>query len=236
MEAYDNVDHHLEDFSTFVWPEPVRYDSVSGQQEAGLPPTPTVKVILTIHYRKKLIYGRRTGVRGETTILKEQDDKKKTTLSHLFLSDLKCIHLSSKLLSPELSNLGIEPRHHKGVIARIVTYARDVGAEIEKEKNRRAVLVPICVNNLWSIVKWICLKCKKERERKELTKEMLKGCRVNKFKDCAKCAICLEEFGVGRKLTAVRMPCSHEFHEKCMLTWLLNTPSCPLCRFNMSIF
>ncbi|GMN41809.1 hypothetical protein TIFTF001_011036 [Ficus carica] len=233
MEPHYHIDHQREGFNVIVRPAPVRYDIVSDQQQAeDLPSAPPEEVLLTIRYRKTMTYWHRTRELGEMTILEKNEDKKETTLSHLFLIDLKCVHLSSRLLSSELSNLGIPPWRHEGVIERISRYAHQVGVKIQVEKNGRAVvLVPVVVDVLWDTFKWICLKCKKERERKE----MLKGCRVNNFKDCANCAICLEEFGVGTKLFVVKTPCSHEFHEECLLAWLLKTPSCPLCRFDMSI-
>lgn len=47
------------------------------------------------------------------------------------------------------------------------------------------------------------------------------------------CAICMESFDQGEKLTA--LPCAHNgcssvWHLQCIHKWLNNTPSCPLCR------
>ncbi|EEF36830.1 zinc finger protein, putative [Ricinus communis] len=42
------------------------------------------------------------------------------------------------------------------------------------------------------------------------------------------CVICFEELGAGSRATA--LPCSHIFHTQCILTWLDNNLSCPLCR------
>ncbi|KAI4333112.1 hypothetical protein L6164_017959 [Bauhinia variegata] len=46
-----------------------------------------------------------------------------------------------------------------------------------------------------------------------------------------KCAICLEDFIVGLRVT--RMPCLHLYHENCIVDWLRKGNSCPLCRFMM---
>ncbi|KAF8032137.1 hypothetical protein BT93_D1149 [Corymbia citriodora subsp. variegata] len=45
-------------------------------------------------------------------------------------------------------------------------------------------------------------------------------------KDC--CSICLEEFHRTEKVT--ELPCSHVFHRRCIIRWLEDKNSCPLCR------
>ncbi|KAF8026031.1 hypothetical protein BT93_F2754 [Corymbia citriodora subsp. variegata] len=44
--------------------------------------------------------------------------------------------------------------------------------------------------------------------------------------DC--CSICLEEFHRAEKVT--ELPCSHVFHRRCIIRWLEDRDSCPLCR------
>ncbi|TQD92007.1 hypothetical protein C1H46_022411 [Malus baccata] len=54
-----------------------------------------------------------------------------------------------------------------------------------------------------------------------------------KIEGCGKqCVICLEEMQCGSE--AIRMPCSHEYHESCIVKWLKMSLLCPLCRFEMS--
>ncbi|KAB2603835.1 E3 ubiquitin-protein ligase RNF181-like [Pyrus ussuriensis x Pyrus communis] len=54
-----------------------------------------------------------------------------------------------------------------------------------------------------------------------------------KIEGCGKqCAICLEEMQCGSE--AIRTPCSHEYHESCIVKWLKMSLLCPLCRFEMS--
>ncbi|XP_050226042.1 uncharacterized protein LOC126675444 [Mercurialis annua] len=43
-----------------------------------------------------------------------------------------------------------------------------------------------------------------------------------------KCVICLEEMEMG--MEAIRMPCSHFYHQDCILQWLHKSHLCPLCR------
>lgn len=85
--------------------------------------------------------------------------------------------------------------------------------------------------------KWKRSELDMEKERKMLMiKKMLKELRVG-IGGSNSCSICLEEFGEGiRSKVVVRMPCSHVFHEECVLSWLLKTPSCPLCRYDVSDF
>ncbi|KAL4274103.1 hypothetical protein GQ457_13G023670 [Hibiscus cannabinus] len=46
------------------------------------------------------------------------------------------------------------------------------------------------------------------------------------------CPICLEELAVGGEAACV--PCSHCFHEVCIVTWLKKKKRCPCCRFDLS--
>ncbi|KAJ9677272.1 hypothetical protein PVL29_022332 [Vitis rotundifolia] len=46
-----------------------------------------------------------------------------------------------------------------------------------------------------------------------------------------KCMICLEEFATESEVS--RMPCSHVYHEDCIIEWLERSHMCPLCRFKM---
>ncbi|KAM7278536.1 hypothetical protein ACFE04_005670 [Oxalis oulophora] len=42
------------------------------------------------------------------------------------------------------------------------------------------------------------------------------------------CAICFDKFSLGEEV--IYMPCSHIFHEECVVTWLRRDNSCPTCR------
>mmetsp|Transcript_96895 Transcript_96895/g.216079 ORF Transcript_96895/g.216079 Transcript_96895/m.216079 type:complete len:351 (+) Transcript_96895:26-1078(+) len=43
------------------------------------------------------------------------------------------------------------------------------------------------------------------------------------------CAICRESFATGEVLRL--LPCNHEFHETCIITWLQSNNTCPICRW-----
>ncbi|EXB63837.1 hypothetical protein L484_021110 [Morus notabilis] len=177
------IHHDLQYVTTVIPPVAVIYDGVSDKQQGGrLPsPQPDVEVKLTIRCRKKETYiQQKAGVIfGESTILEQTEEDKETTLMPrtLLLSDLKCIHLSLMFLSPALSNLEIELHHQNDVIAKVMRRAHEVEAEIEKERNRRALLVPIIVNVTRSIIQWLCLKCMNDIWRIRSMKDTIKGSR-----------------------------------------------------------
>lgn len=53
----------------------------------------------------------------------------------------------------------------------------------------------------------------------------------NKFKECASCSICLEEYKES-DVTLCILNCqkSHVFHEKCIFDWIKVRRDCPICR------
>ena len=53
---------------------------------------------------------------------------------------------------------------------------------------------------------------------------------INQFKDIT-CNICLEGFQLSNILRVLE--CKHEFHEKCIITWLKSRNTCPVCRHEL---
>lgn len=66
------------------------------------------------------------------------------------------------------------------------------------------------------------------------SKSSIKALEKIKVEGCSEqyCVICLEVMKEGSK--AARMPCSHIYHQDCLVNWLNNSNLCPLCRFQMS--
>ncbi|XP_057870622.1 E3 ubiquitin-protein ligase RING1 isoform X2 [Cryptomeria japonica] len=46
------------------------------------------------------------------------------------------------------------------------------------------------------------------------------------------CAVCKDEFGAGAA-EVKKMPCQHMYHSDCILPWLAQHNSCPVCRYEM---
>ncbi|KAH9858317.1 hypothetical protein C2E23DRAFT_747551 [Lenzites betulinus] len=51
------------------------------------------------------------------------------------------------------------------------------------------------------------------------------------------CAVCKEQFALQTEdpddLIIVSLPCKHPFHENCILPWLKNSGTCPVCRYQL---
>lgn len=45
------------------------------------------------------------------------------------------------------------------------------------------------------------------------------------------CAVCLDEFCVESE--ARKMPCSHTYHQNCIVKWLEKSNMCPMCRYKV---
>ncbi|MCL7035829.1 hypothetical protein MKW94_005546 [Papaver nudicaule] len=54
----------------------------------------------------------------------------------------------------------------------------------------------------------------------------------SKTSTAADCVVCMDVFEDGTGVTYI--PCSHFFHEGCLVRWLQESNSCPLCRFQIS--
>ncbi len=52
--------------------------------------------------------------------------------------------------------------------------------------------------------------------------------------DLGTCVICLEEFSSSPEAKLIRMDCSHEYHQACLLSWLEKKKRCPICRSSIN--
>ncbi|PSR83674.1 hypothetical protein BD289DRAFT_336788, partial [Coniella lustricola] len=59
-------------------------------------------------------------------------------------------------------------------------------------------------------------------EKKKLDQEMLGDSTK------AECTICIDEMNIGDEVTV--LPCKHWFHGECVVLWLKEHNTCPICR------
>ena len=208
-----------------------------------------VQVKVQFDYRIRRFVGQTSESEGMTLVERSMVMvEKRETTCQLFFSELKDFNDSYMLLSGKLLKLGVKPSRHKGIIKKIVNCGRKIVAVGSTQPERgRVSKRSITVEIMRIHTKWRCDNCSKVRARNLSIKKVIKGFRVgdddhreevvagegDRRSRTRSCSICLEEFVSGTK--AVRLPCLHEFHDKCILTWLLSRPSCPLCRFEMPI-
>jgi E3 ubiquitin-protein ligase RNF115/126 len=67
-------------------------------------------------------------------------------------------------------------------------------------------------------------------EVEKLQKEIVHEDNLEKYKDC-ECAVCKEAYSKLEK--TIKMPCNHLFHEDCIIPWLKQHNSCPVCRYEL---
>ncbi|KAJ7943511.1 E3 ubiquitin-protein ligase RING1-like [Quillaja saponaria] len=178
-------------------------------------------------------------------------------------STFKCYDSSSRLLTKMLSQLGVvnpEFQWHQEIIKKVIDFGLEIG---NKVSNMGKKILPVFVNldllvfhvtDERSLIESALLESRLEYEVREsngmvpASKSAVEALvkRVRVVKDGKKrsqrvpceervntdCTICLEEIGKGSSFAA-RMPCSHVFHEDCILRWLNESHYCPVCRFEI---
>lgn len=45
------------------------------------------------------------------------------------------------------------------------------------------------------------------------------------------CSVCKDDYEIDQSI--IKLPCSHHFHDECLLPWLKERNSCPTCRFEL---
>ncbi|ESR52784.1 hypothetical protein CICLE_v10023541mg [Citrus x clementina] len=72
----------------------------------------------------------------------------------------------------------------------------------------------------------------RRRDESKQANTNMKRVKIEESQSCC-CAICLEEFSVGSEACCVG--CSHMYHDDCIVRWLKNNNSCPLCRHRLAV-
>lgn len=45
------------------------------------------------------------------------------------------------------------------------------------------------------------------------------------------CAVCKDDFEISQK--TIELPCKHSFHDDCILPWITQNGTCPVCRYEL---
>ena len=65
----------------------------------------------------------------------------------------------------------------------------------------------------------------------KLTKYKIDDKKIKEFGVENSCGVCKDEFNIGEE--CLSMPCNHYFHENCLIPWLKQRNSCPICRYEL---
>ncbi|PON67521.1 43kDa postsynaptic protein [Parasponia andersonii] len=234
----DQVHHEVVKFGINV--KPLSVLANNAHQQVPSPVLVHIQFLHQLHYE----FAQYTDPWSETIMTSGGYLVSRDGSCQLYLTELKSFNLSFSLLSPELSKLGVAQDMHQEIVERIVECAKNVQAD------RNVALVPIQVEVLRSATIWQCPQCSWElliqreaalNQRMSRMKRFLvspatairSGDEGGENNTTSSCSVCLEEFVAGA--LAVRTPCSHDFHEECLATWIKKKPSCPICRFLMPI-
>ena len=73
----------------------------------------------------------------------------------------------------------------------------------------------------------------KTRSASKKAIEELEKVKIDESSGVVSCSVCFEEILIGTE--AKRLPCSHVYHEGCIVKWLNESNTCPLCRYQMPV-
>lgn len=161
-----------------------------------------------------------------------------------------CIFCEPSALYAVLSSLQIDPTEHRQIIDKIL----ECGDSILSSSNDDEDKVFSFVVNITRthIMYWFdkeYMVPATERSIKEVSEKLVRvvgdeeegyddhdvcsnnGRIEKKICENETCSVCLEKFCAGTYVC--EMPCSHQFHQTCIVTWLKRSHYCPLCRYEM---
>ncbi|OMP02298.1 Zinc finger, RING-type [Corchorus olitorius] len=129
-------------------------------------------------------------------------------------------------ISSKLSQMHVPLSLHATVTQKIIDCARSAITETHN-KNRNNIPIIVALSPVRLIMD-------EDVRPRGASKEAIDA--LDKVEDgefTGQCVICLEEIWDG--MNARRMPCSHVYHQACIVSWLDKSNFCPLCRFQMPV-
>lgn len=151
-----------------------------------------------------------------------------TTYGNLMLPQEHLLHNRStwSAISSKLSEMNVPFYAHSDMIFKIIDFARSI-------VHQDSSVIPLVVS--------IEAEVSEEAAMSEAVTRYINDQVVQQVPAALKrtiieghskqCVICLEEMAILSE--AACMPCSHVYHQDCIVTWLERSNVCPLCRFQM---
>ncbi|OMO83009.1 Zinc finger, RING-type [Corchorus capsularis] len=134
-------------------------------------------------------------------------------------------------ISSKLSQMHVPLSLHATVTHKIIDCARSAMIEAHN-KNRNNIPIIVTVRLIIDEEEEVVVEDVRPRGASKEAIDALDKVEDGEF--TGPCVICLEEIWDGIKLPR-RMPCSHVYHQACIVSWLENSNFCPLCRFQMPV-
>ncbi|KAH7550306.1 hypothetical protein ACOSP7_024447 [Xanthoceras sorbifolium] len=139
------------------------------------------------------------------------------------------------VISSKLSQLDVPYDFHSSLVTTITNCASSI---ISEDRNSNCDIIPMVVkitDEEEAISRAATLSIDGQPlDMVPANESSIQALKKTKVEGCSRqCVICLEEISVGSEAT--RMPCSHVYHQDCIVSWLEQSNLCPLCRFQIPV-
>ncbi|KAJ0989549.1 hypothetical protein J5N97_007905 [Dioscorea zingiberensis] len=140
-----------------------------------------------------------------------------------FTEELTAKRIVNRALLRTFIAHNMPPLHRHNLVREFTTYIRSTIPIIMNMVNLPGVFYELDITTIQHVLKY-----PDERQGEDINnEEHVRAHRVEAHEDCP---ICFDELVPRRDAW---MPCHHRFHPKCIVTWLEDTDSCPLCRHRL---